>query len=61
MGLRDTMAVKNESQALVVSSCFFTNATGTDLYYEGDADKVTWTSNSVTKELATSAKPTSLG
>ena len=56
MGLRNTMAVKNESAALVVTNCFFTNATGTDLYYEGDSDKVSWGNNSVTKELAISAK-----
>ena len=54
MGLRNTMAVKNESPALVVTNCFFTNATGTDIYYEGEPNNVTWTGNSVTKEIATS-------
>ena len=54
MGLRDTMAIKNEARSLVVTNCFFTNATGTDLYYDGEPNNVTWTGNSVTKETATS-------
>ena len=42
MGLRDTVAIKNESDALTVSNCTFFNATGTDRVYEGKRESVTW-------------------
>ena len=49
MGLRNTLAIKNEAKGLVVTNSFFTNATETDRYYEGDPDTVTWQNNSVEK------------
>ena len=47
MGLRNIVAVKNESKALVVTNCFFTSAMDTELCYDGDPGSVTWESNSV--------------
>ena len=45
MGLRNTLAIKNESKRLVVSNSFFTNPTGTDRFYEGARECVTWANN----------------
>ena len=45
MGLRNTLAVKNESSRLVVTNSFFTNPTGTDRFYEGTRESVTWANN----------------
>ena len=50
MGLRNTLAVKNCSSNLIVTNSFFTNPTGTDSFYEGDQDAVTWENNSVDKD-----------
>ena len=47
MGLRNTLAVKNDSNGLVVSNSFFVNATGTDTFYEGKREAVTWVNNTV--------------
>lgn len=49
MGLRNTIAIKNESNGLVVTNSFFTNPTGMDRYYEGKPDTVIWQNNSVEK------------
>ena len=45
MGLRGTLAIKNESKRLVVTNSFFTNTTGTDKFYEGERETVTWANN----------------
>lgn len=45
MGLRNTVAIRNESRRLVVTNSFFTNPTGTDRFYEGPRETVTWTNN----------------
>ena len=50
MGLRNTVAIKNESKQLVVSNCFFVNATGTDRVYEGEREGLVWQANSVDEE-----------
>ena len=50
MGLRNTLAIKNESFGLVVTNSFFTNPTGTERYYEGKTNTVIWQNNSVEKE-----------
>lgn len=52
MGLRNTLAIKNESRRLVVTNSFFTNPTGTDRFYEGEADNVTWANNNVDEKTA---------
>ena len=52
MGLRGTLAVKNQSSNLVVTNSFFTNPTGTDSFYDGDADAVIWENNNVDKDAA---------
>jgi hypothetical protein len=49
MGLRNTVAIKNESQNLAVTNCFFTNATGTDKFYVGDCEAVKLTNNNIEK------------
>jgi hypothetical protein len=51
MGLRNTVAIKNESSFLTVCNSRFTNSTGTDRIYEGDRDAVVWTCNSGTDEV----------
>lgn len=45
MGLRNTLAIKDESLRLVVTNCFFTNPTGTDRFYEGERETITWANN----------------
>ena len=45
MGLRNTLAIRNESIRLVVTNSFFTNATGTDRFYAGERETVTWANN----------------
>ena len=45
MGLRHTLAIKNESPRLVVTNSFFTNPTGTDRFYEGERENVIWSNN----------------
>ncbi|MGN1048708.1 MAG: hypothetical protein ACI4QZ_08885 [Eubacteriales bacterium] len=52
MGLRNTLAIKNESRRLVVTNSFFTNPTGTDRFYEGEADNVMWANNNVDEKTA---------
>ncbi len=47
MGLRNTLAVKNLSHRLVVTNSFFVNATGTDIFYEGESDAVVWANNNI--------------
>lgn len=47
MGLRNTVAIKNETKNLIVNNSFFVNATGTDKIYEGDKNGVLWQSNSI--------------
>ena len=55
MGLRGTLAIKNLSDRLVVSNCFFTNPTGTDRFYEGLDEAVDWANNNTEKEAETPA------
>jgi hypothetical protein len=50
MGLRNTIAIKNESNRVTVSKCQFTNATGTDRIYEGKKETLVWSCNSVDEE-----------
>ena len=50
MGLRNTVAIRNESRRLVVNNSFFTNPTGTDRFYEGPRETVTWTNNSADED-----------
>ena len=50
MGLRNTLAIRNLSRRLVVTNSFFTNPTGTDRFYEGPRDTVTWTNNNANEE-----------
>lgn len=50
MGLRHTLAIKNESSELIVTNSFFTNPTGTDRFYEGDPNAVVWENNNAEKE-----------
>ena len=50
MGLRNTLAIKNESERLTVTNSFFTNATGTDRCYEGNPNTVMWQNNSIEKD-----------
>ena len=45
MGLRNTLAIKNESKRLVVTNSFFLNATGTDRFYDGAREAVVWFNN----------------
>ena len=45
MGLRNTLAIKNEAHRLVVTNSFFTNSTGTDRFYEGSREAVVWANN----------------
>jgi len=45
MGLRNTLAIKNESKRLVVTNSFFLNATGTDRFYDGAREAVVWSNN----------------
>ncbi|MBE6931595.1 MAG: hypothetical protein E7463_15100 [Ruminococcaceae bacterium] len=45
MGLRNTVAIKNESSKLIVNNCRFTNATGSDRVYEGKREALVWHSN----------------
>ena len=50
MGLRNTLAIKNESIRLVVTNSFFTNPTGTDRFYEGAREAVTWANNNANEK-----------
>jgi hypothetical protein len=50
MGLRNMIAIKNESERLTVTNSFFTNATGTDRCYEGNPNTVMWQNNSIEKD-----------
>ena len=50
MGLRNTLAIRNESRRLVVTNSFFTNPTGTDRFYEGPRETVTWTNNNANED-----------
>lgn len=50
MGLRNTVAIKNESQRVIVNNCRFSDATGTDRIYEGEKEALTWTCNSVDED-----------
>lgn len=47
MGLRNTVAIKNESPRLTVNNCSFTNSTRTDRIYEGKQETLIWTCNNL--------------
>ena len=50
MGLRNTVAIKNESHRVIVNNCRFSNATGTDRIYEGKKETLVWSCNNVDEE-----------
>lgn len=47
MGLRNTIAIKNDSNKLIVTNCRFVNATGTDCIYEGGKENLVWQCNNI--------------
>ena len=50
MGLRNTVAIKNESKRVIVTNCRFANATDTDAIYEGTKESLIWQSNTVDED-----------
>ena len=54
MGLRNTVAIKNESRILTVTNCRFVNGTGTDCVYEGDKEGLIWQCNNVDERMVNS-------
>ena len=50
MGLRNTVAIKNNSKKVIVTNCRFVNATGTDRIYEGEKETLVWQCNNVEED-----------
>ena len=50
MGLRNTVAIKNDSKKVIVNNCRFVNATGTDRIYEGEKETLVWQCNNVEED-----------